>query len=72
MLIFLLVPIQENENTEIPSPYCLGTIPTDNSYKSEDTKIWLRKIFKLAKKFKFKLIGKISFVLILMFNFYFI
>ena len=34
MLIFLLVPIQENTEYEIPPSYCLGTIPSNCSYNS--------------------------------------
>jgi hypothetical protein len=57
MLIFLLVPIQENELSELPPPYCVGTIPSNGSYTSTDIEFWTKTIFRLAKTNDLKLIG---------------
>jgi len=57
MVIFLFVPVQENLSGEIPPSYCIGTIPSNGSYDSEDIKNWSRKIYRLGIKHKFKLLG---------------
>jgi hypothetical protein len=60
MLIFLLVPIQENTEYEIPPSYCLGTIPSNCSYNSEDIQSWTKLIFLYAKQNDIKLLGAAS------------
>ena len=57
MLLFLLVPVQDNSNGKTPPSHALGTIPTNGSYNAKEIKHWLSLIYRRAKKFKLKVLG---------------
>jgi len=38
MVMFLFVSVQENLSGEIPLFYCIGTLPSNGCYDSEDIK----------------------------------
>ena len=57
MIIFLLLPIQENSIGEIPPPYCIGTIPSKSSYILIDIEFWTKSVFKYAIDNSIKMLG---------------
>ena len=57
ILVFLLVPVQENDFGELPPPYYVGTIPSSGSYTSNDIEFWTKNTFRYAKINELKIIG---------------
>ena len=57
MIIFLLVSVQENIESEIPPSYCVETLPSDRSHTSENLTNWLRKNFQWKKPMEISTFG---------------